>query len=153
MPDSEPAVPARAGHGAAGRRVSLARLAKVTAGLVVGGAVAGGVTGIVGSMLWALINGAAPLAFSSWVWTFAGGIGAVFGAVMMPIGTFTVMRYVPLWRVFAETTVMATLGGVVGVQFLGAWWLAGPIGGFVLAAVRLWRSGRRGRKRGGEPAG
>lgn len=63
---------------------------------------------------------------------------AVVGLVLIPIAGFTLLRYVPIGHALAETILATAVGGAVGVQFLGGWWLVGPLAGFGLAAVRLW---------------
>ena len=68
----------------------------------------------------------------------------ILGAVILPLAGFTLLRYVPLGRALAETIVATALGGAIGVQFLGGWWLAGPLAGFGVAATRLWALARRG---------
>jgi hypothetical protein len=73
--------------------------------------------------------------------------GAVPGAVILPVAGFTLLRYVPLGRAIAETIVATAIGGAIGVQLLGAWWLAGPLAGFGVAATRLWALARRTRER------
>jgi hypothetical protein len=82
---------------------------------------------------------------------FAGIIGAMLGAVILPVAGFTLLRYVPLGRALAETIVATALGGAIGVQLLGGWWLAGPIAGFGVAATRLWALARRAKSRQYEP--
>jgi hypothetical protein len=74
-------------------------------------------------------------------------VGSVLGAVILPVAGFTLLRYVPLGRALAETIAATALGGAIGVQFLGAWWLAGPLVGFGVAATRLWALARRARER------
>ena len=72
-------------------------------------------------------------------------IGAVFGAplgmILAPFAGFTVLRHVPLWRLFAELTVGTVLGGVAVAMlrldpFLP---LLGGVVGFTVAAYRLYR--------------
>jgi hypothetical protein len=49
----------------------------------------------------------------------------------------------PLGRALVETIFATALGGAIGVQVLGEWWLAGPLAGFGLAVARLWARARR----------
>lgn len=125
------------------RQISPARVVAATAGLVVGGGIAGAAAGMMGAVVFVTINESLRAAFEPIVLGFAGSIGGLLGAVIMPIAGFTLLRYVPLWRAFLETTLMTAIGGVIGVQFFPEWWLAGPITGFLIAAVRLWRLARR----------
>jgi hypothetical protein len=108
---------------------------------------AGAVAGALGAMIWVTAAegfqaGPVPLLLG-----FAGILGAVLGAVILPVAGFTLLRYVPLGRALAETIVATALGGAIGVQLLGAWWLAGPLAGFGVAATRLWALARRARDR------
>jgi hypothetical protein len=127
------------------RHVSPVRVAMVAAGLVGAGAVAGAVAGVLGATIWLSLIAGAAAAVDYEVWTVAGLVGGALGAVILPIAGFTVLRYVPLGRALLQTIVATALGGVVGARFLGTWWLAGPIGGFALAAGRLWMVARRAR--------
>ena len=129
------------------RRVIPSRVALVALGLIPAGAMAGAVAGALGAMIWVTAAegfqaGPVPLLLG-----FAGILGAVLGAVILPVAGFTLLRYVPLGRALAETIVATALGGAIGVQLLGAWWLAGPLAGFGVAATRLWALARRARDR------
>ncbi len=129
------------------RRVIPSRVALVALGLIPAGAVAGALAGALGAMIWVTAAeglGAAPIPLLLGV---AGISGAILGAVILPVAGFTLLRYVPLGRALAETIVAAALGGAIGVQLLGAWWLAGPLAGFGVAATRLWALARRTRER------
>jgi hypothetical protein len=129
------------------RRVIPSRAALVALGLIPAGAVAGALAGGLGAMIWlSAAEGlhAAPIPL---VLGVAGIFGAMLGAVILPVAGFTLLRYVPLGRALAETIVATALGGAIGVQFLGAWWLAGPLAGFGVAATRLWALARRARGR------
>jgi hypothetical protein len=129
------------------RRVIPSRVALVALGLIPAGAAAGALAGALGAMIWVTASqglGAAPIPLLLGV---AGIVGGILGAVILPIAGFTLLRYVPLGRALAETIVATALGGAIGVQLLGAWWLAGPLAGFGVAATRLWALARRGRAR------
>jgi hypothetical protein len=129
------------------RRVIPSRVALVALGLIPAGAAAGGLAGALGAMIWlTAAEGlhAAPIPLFLGV---AGIFGGMLGAVILPVAGFTLLRYVPLGRALAETIVATALGGAIGVQLLGAWWLAGPLAGFGVAATRLWALARRARKR------
>lgn len=129
------------------RRVIPSRVALVALGLIPAGAVAGALAGALGAMIWlAAAEGflAAPVPLLLGV---GGILGAILGAVILPVAGFTLLRYVPLGRALAETIVATALGGAIGVQVLGAWWLAGPLAGFGVAAARLWALARRARER------
>jgi hypothetical protein len=111
------------------------------------GAGAGAIAGALGVTIWLSIIEGVRAAFDPPVWGVAGLIGGALGAVLLPLAGFTLLRYVALGRALAETIVATALGGVVGIQFLGVWWLVGPLAGFGLAAVRLWELARRNRER------
>jgi hypothetical protein len=128
------------------RRVSPARVALVALGLVPAGAIAGAIAGALGATIWLSVAEGLRAALDPWLWGMAGTVGAALGAVVLPIAGLTVLRYVPLGRALAETILATALGGAVGVQFLGGWWLAGPLLGFGLAATRLWAIARRARR-------
>jgi hypothetical protein len=123
------------------------RVALVALGLIPAGAAAGALAGALGAMIWVTASEglrAAPIPLLLGV---AGIVGGILGAVILPIAGFTLLRYVPLGRALAETIVATALGGAIGVQLLGAWWLAGPLAGFGVAATRLWVLARRVRER------
>ena len=126
--------------------VSPGRVALVALGLIPTGAVAGGLAGALGAAIWISVVDSVRAALDPQVLGFAGMVGAAAGAIILPLAGFTLLRYVPLGRALLETIVATALGGVIGVQFLGEWWLAGPVGGFVLAATRLWLLARRRRR-------
>ena len=129
------------------RRVIPSRVALVALGLIPAGAVAGALAGALGAMIWAAAAEglhAAPIPLLLGV---AGILGGILGAVILPVAGFTLLRHVPLGRALAETIVATALGGAVGVQLLGAWWLVGPLAGFGVAATRLWALARRARAR------
>jgi hypothetical protein len=129
------------------RSVIPSRVALVALGLIPAGAVAGAIAGALGAMIWlTAAQGlrASPIPLLLGV---AGISGATLGAVILPVAGFTLLRYVPLGRALAETIVATALGGAIGVQLLGAWWLAGPLAGFGVAATRLWALARRTRDR------
>jgi hypothetical protein len=123
------------------------RVALVALGLIPAGAAAGALAGALGAMIWVTASEglrAAPIPLLLGV---AGIVGGILGAVILPIAGFTLLRYVPLGRALAETIVATALGGAIGMQLLGAWWLAGPLAGFGVAATRLWALARRVRER------
>jgi len=128
------------------RRLIPSRVALVAFGLIPAGAAAGALAGALAMICVAAMQGlraaAVPLALG-----VAGVVGAILGAVILPVAGFTLLRYVPLGRALAETIIGTALGGAIGVHLLGGLWLAGPIAGFGVAATRLWALARRGRRR------
>jgi hypothetical protein len=127
------------------RHVSPPRVALVALGLVPLGALAGAIAGALGVTIWLSVAEGLGSALDPLAWGMAGSVGAALGAVLLPIAGLTVLRYVPLGRALGETILGTAVGGALGVQFLGGWWLAGPLVGFGLAAIRLWALARRAR--------
>lgn len=124
---------------APGREVVAGRVAVVTAGLIGGGAIAGGMAGSIGAALAVGIHDGLRAALDPMVWLFAGLIGAPLGAILLPIAGFTVLRYVRLGRVLVVTILGTALGGAAGVQVTAGGWLTGALLGFALASISLWR--------------
>jgi hypothetical protein len=141
------AIPATLRDNPPERRVIPSRVALVALGLVPAGAAAGALAGALGAMIWLTAAEGlhpAPIPFFLGV---AGIFGGMLGAVILPVAGFTLLRYVPLGRALAETIVATAVGGAIGMQFLGVWWLAGPLAGFGVAATRLWALARQTRRR------
>lgn len=131
------------------RRVSPARVALVTLGLIPTGAAAGALAGALGAALWISLTEGIRAALDLTLLSMAGLIGGALGAVLLPIAGLTVLRYVPLGRALAETIIGTAVGGALGVQFLGQGWLIGALGGFGLAVIRLRMLAKRARTAGG----
>jgi hypothetical protein len=125
------------------RRVSPGRVVLVGLGLIPVGGVAGGLAGALGVTIWLAAVHGLRAAIDPQMWAVAGLVGFVLGAALLPVAGLTALRRVPLGRVLAETILATALGGAIGVQTLGAWWLAGPLAGFGLAVARLWVRARR----------
>jgi len=119
------------------RGLSLPRVAMVTAGLIGGGAIAGGIAGVIGAAVWIGLQEGFRTGFDLQVVLLPGVIGAPLGAVMLPVAGFTVLRFVPLGRVLVTTVLGTALGGVIGTQFFSGRWFGGALVGFAAAAV--WR--------------
>jgi hypothetical protein len=121
------------------RRVSPARIAAVTAGLSAVGAVAGAGVGLAMTLVTGGFYGPASVAR---LLLSAAAAGAACGAVLFPIGTWALMRRVPLGRALLWTLVPSTAGAALALGFFG---LTAPVGiagataGFLLAAWRLRR--------------
>ena len=85
-------------------------------GLVVAGAVAGAVFGLVLTRLGKIATGAPPATLANYLWN-----AAVFGAiaaVVSPVVTWSELRRVPLWRTVVEPLAAAVAGGC-GAVILG----------------------------------
>lgn len=135
-------------------REQLRRIAVVTLGLSVAGAVVGAALGVlaVAGLLVALGGRGAD-----GLLVIAGGFGAVLGLVLAPIAAWTLMRHVPLWRAITETGLGTALGSAAGwvlapvIGGAALWPLALGLVGFGAAALRL-RLTYRGAERGATAA-
>jgi hypothetical protein len=123
---------------------SPARILAVTAGLLAGGALFGALAaGIAITIVMALLGGLSRDLFLE-----AARIGAVLGAVLLPIAGWTLLRRVPLWRALTGTITGTVIGSLLGTVLLGfaayplGLFVGPPLGavvGFLCAAVRLRR--------------
>jgi hypothetical protein len=125
------------------RRVSPGRVVLVGLGLIPVGGVAGGLAGALGATIWLAAVHGMRAAFDLQMWAFAGVVGFVLGAALLPVAGLTALRRVPLGRALIETILATALGGAIGMQMTAGWWLAGALGGFGLAVARLWLRARR----------
>jgi hypothetical protein len=95
------------------------RVAAAVGGLVVAGAVMGAVAGAIVALVFDLFLAGVPsLIDSLLVARFGAALGALLGAVLLPLTSFTVLRHAALWRVVAEPTVGAVVGGAVGAALM-----------------------------------
>ena len=133
---------------------TLPRSAVIGLGLVASGACFGAVVGmllVTSLFLWVgltSITSSASGGLSALVQVLAMALplgaaaGAVPGALLAPLAALTFMRRVPLWRLYAEPTAGAIVGGAVGLV-LGAGMLSviglGVVGA-VGAGLRLARA-------------
>jgi hypothetical protein len=103
------------------------RILAVTAGLIITGAVAGGVAGE-SALTFCIILVTSPVprlsGLMDW-FAFGGILGAVLGGVTAPILAWLLLRQVPLGRMFAVCAVGTMMGGVVG-------WFATPRSGDIV---------------------
>jgi len=101
------------------RQTSPARVAVVTAGLAVGGAVAGGVSGALALQIVFAISGD-PLGLADgFELAFAALTGAFIGFFLAPSVGWLLLRRVPLGRAFGGLVLGTVLGGLAG------WFLPG----------------------------
>lgn len=82
-------------------------------GLVVAGAIAGGVFGLVLTRIGKLATDAPPATLENYLWNAA--VMGVLAAVVSPIVTWHELRRVPLWRTIAEPLTAAVAGGCAAV--------------------------------------
>ena len=119
------------------------RIAIITLGLALTGAVVGGVLGASSLWLATAIRGMTLRLNSAHVLLAGGEAGALMGTVLAPVAAFSLMRSVPLWRAIAEPALGTVLGALAGA-LLGplwrpglAWSIVGGLVGFFIAAVHL----------------
>ena len=118
------------------------RIVGVTAGLSLAGALAGAGVGVSMTLVTGGFFGPASVAQ---VLLSAAAVGAACGAVLFPVGAWTLMRRVPLGRALLWTLIPSTIGAAVGLAFIGMTAPVGVLGatvGFAAAALRLRRSAR-----------
>ena len=123
--------------------MSVARKVSVTAGLVAAGALAGALAGlgVVAPLLLAL----APLGWQLLVpAAFATAVGAGCGALLAPLAGLTLLRAVPLGRLFAGVALGTVAAGatalLIGLSLAGI--VAVATTGFAAAALWLrWGGG------------
>lgn len=105
-------------------------------GLVIAGAVAGAVFGLVLTRLGKLVAGAPPADLRNYLWN-----AALFGAtaaVVSPLVTWSVLRRAPLWRTVVEPLGYAIAGGAAAVVLgIPVVILIGPPLGLVFGFSRL----------------
>lgn len=126
-----------------------ARIAAITTGLVGAGAVFGAVAGTVALAVSLIIDGIPSLVGAALLGAY---FGAPLGAIAAPILGWSLLRRVPLGRMFVVCATGTVIGGVAGWLAAGSngdimrGGLAGAAIGCVVAAVNLWYR-TRGRSR------
>lgn len=119
------------------------RIAAVTGGLLVAGAVAGAVAADVAvAIALALTDGPVALHGSAGPLLFVAMVGAGFGGVLLPVTAWIFLRRVPLGLALLGTLLGTIVGGVLGwvVQPYGDVIDSGVLGavaGFALGALLL----------------
>ncbi len=93
------------------RPLSTRRLLQL--GLVVAGAAAGAVFGVILTRLGKLAAGAPPATLANYAWNAA--VFGVVSAVVSPLITWSELRRVPLWRTIAEPLAAAVAGGCIAL--------------------------------------
>lgn len=123
---------------------SPARIAAVTAGLLVAGGLFGGIAAAIGATVAAFVTFDGLDAYGGMVVAFAALVGASLGAPLLPDTSWVLLRRVPLGLSWLGTTAGAVTGGVAG--WIAAFWLkgdpitwgiAGALIGFFAAVVVL----------------
>jgi hypothetical protein len=118
------------------------RIAAVTAGLLLAGAVAGAVAADVAVAIALAITGSPIRAAGFEPLMFVAVVGALFGGVLLPVTAWLFLRRVPLGLALLGTLAGTVVGGVLGWVFppMGDMVQGGVIGavaGFALAALVL----------------
>jgi hypothetical protein len=119
------------------------RIVAVTSGLVATGAVVGGACASLALALYLVATEGFPVAphFVDAL-VFAGTVGATLGVISAPLIAWGLLRHVPLGRAITHSAVGAVAGGLLGAVVGGPSFivpaLGGALGGFILAATRLF---------------
>ena len=115
------------------RRVLVVTLLLAAIGFVCGGALGA----LVGPVVAVIRNGLVqpePLIAIAVLGALTGG---AMGAVLTPITGWLLLRHVALGRAIVHTLLGTAIGAIGGAFLPQAWWIAGALGGFVVAAVYL----------------
>jgi hypothetical protein len=135
--------------------MEIKRVAAVTGGLIVVGAIAGALATAIAVAAVLLATVPRELVRDPGILLFAGTIGAAFGSVLGPLAAWLLMRHVPLGIAIGGTMLGTLAGGVAALlldgQFPWNLYLALPLLGFFLAALvirvsvprpaRVWAGG------------
>jgi hypothetical protein len=117
--------------------MEIKRVAAVTGGLVVAGAMAGGIASALAVAGVGLVSGGSMGVYRDPGTIVVGGImGAMAGAVLGPLAAWLLMRHVPL-GVAIGGTMLGTLAGGVAALWTEQHFLALPLAGFALAALAI----------------
>ena len=125
-----------------GRVISPARVATVTAGLSVFGAIVGAAAGATSMLAATLITGVMRVE-DLFVLGVPAVIGAALGAVLTPIAGWMLLRRVPLGRAFAGLAAGTITGGVLGWLLLARHMdpikasVGSAVAGFLIAAIAM----------------
>jgi hypothetical protein len=136
-----------------------ARITSVTIGLIVGGAVFGAVAGGLAltiavvsrnpELLGSVLFGAVPLGFLIGfllpvTFCLGGIVGALFGAVCLPVFAWALLREVPLGRLVVYSMAGIVAGGVIGCLLAADFFvykaLAGSFTGLIAASIAMRRA-------------
>jgi hypothetical protein len=86
---------------------------RLKVGLVVAGALAGFLFGLILTRLGKIVAGAPPATVGNYLWNAA--VFAILAGVCNPIISWSFLRRVPLWRTLVEPLVWAAAGGAAAV--------------------------------------
>ena len=118
------------------------RIAAVTGGLLVAGAIAGAIASVLAFVIAVAIDSPSPSLIDAEPLLFVGSLGALLGGVLLPITAWLFLRRVPIGLAVVGTLLGTVAGGAVGWllfsgddQIRGG--LAGAFAGFALSALLL----------------
>ena len=115
--------------------MEIKRVAAVTGGLIVVGALAGGVASALALAAVSLVSDGSMGVYRETDTIILGGIlGAVYGAVLGPLAAWLLMRHVPLGIAIGGTMLGTLAGGVIAL-LREQYFLSLPLAGFALAAL------------------
>lgn len=121
--------------------MQLKRIAAVTAGLGIAGALVGALCGAVMMLVFILVHGTGGDPMREFVGFLGWGamVGAALGAVLGPLSAWLLMRHVPIGMALGWTALGTLAGAIIGIFVSG---LGGALvfglGGFAVAALALW---------------
>ncbi len=105
-------------------------------GLVVAGALAGAIFGIVLTRIGKIVSGAPPADLANYAWNAM--VFGVIAAIVSPVVTWSELRRAPLWRTIVEPLAYAIAGGAAAVVLgVGVLILILPPVGLVFGFIRL----------------
>ena len=107
------------------------------AGLVVAGAVAGALFGIVLTKMGKIVAGAPPATIGNYAWNAS--VFAVIAGVVSPVVSWSALRRVPLWRTIVEPLVIAVAAAAAVVAGVPLLLLVLPPVGLTLGFLNLRR--------------
>ena len=87
------------------------RILWITAGLIVAGMICGGLAGALAVSVWLLLL---DQSLDSFALLLAAIVGAMLGGIAAPLFAWTMMRRVPLGRMFAVCSGSTMAGGIIG---------------------------------------
>lgn len=119
------------------------RIAVVTIGLSLTGAVVGALLSPLLVLAMGLARGMPVVGVDLSFLRIPAAFGAVAGAILAPIASWSLMRHVPIWRAIVETMLGTIIGASIGMligpaqRFGLLWAVVFGVLGFAIAAVRL----------------